>query len=294
MMYWGWTAAFIKGGWYQREQLDHPLTRDFLRDIVLLVNQSFWTDWEMDVMQLRTQKMQSNPLGHQTESRFDPPMSIEEWLSNRLPGMMAYYRITIKLGFSLLERLIRRHCDDLDSKGRLTTSDPAFNTYLLPWNDADDPCGEDVKYYDELRLWMNEEAEPKTREALEAIHDLEQPHYDVPTYKEVLESILDSDDLDVAGSDGFLQILKNIRNTDLHGQENAKEIFSSVIVTLCCAVFWDAISRGSFQSHRNGLLDSIGQQNLHRESGAGPKQELDAEVYYPWYNDVLAPTNQIS
>ncbi|AFO58089.1 hypothetical protein NJ7G_2861 [Natrinema sp. J7-2] len=164
--------------------------------------------------------------------------------------------------------------------GNLTNSD--YNQYA-------DGRG-NVRYYDVLDLWMNENAKDTTEEYLASVRELDSTHKELPSYRSKLhghgnlgEEIMESHD--VKKEDHYFAVLKEIRNSNLHSENSHNIGIHTITTTMCCSVFWDSISHGQFKTRTRELAEFFERLDYMSEMGAssGPIQIQRNQFCYPWY-----------
>lgn len=154
-------------------------------------------------------------------------------------------RLASTLGFSILQGLIRRHCTRLRASGGLDGA-PIQNPN---WRDKDERCIDDQNrlhkpnYFDELKIWENYQASEEVSATLREIDNLER--YDIDNLSNKMIGIDQVDDHDK----GFLFVIKNQRNANIHGQFDSR-VIGSVVLILCCLLIWDFVDVSTFEETR--------------------------------------------
>lgn len=205
--YWGWTATLIS--YCERNQVLKKY-QEIIRDYYYLVHSAIVSD-------RHSRLMQENHQFHMTLSRLNP--SLEEiTLDSGLP-------LAATFGFSVLEGLLKRCCNDLNSNSQINVW-RGFQTL------ADDAG-----------------VSPVVEEILREVDNLNR--YD----REVLERKM-AGVPDLSDKDSLLWLVKEQRNYNVHG-EGSTQAIGSIVLTLCSLIFLDELSKKDYPEMRKEVLCEI-------------------------------------
>ena len=163
------------------------------------------------------------------------------------------FRLVSRLGVSILEGLLRRECRQTNPDGTLRDF---YNRDDGSDHDASDYANHRGRIYLGyiLKLWHEEEAEEATVDALDSIRD-----YDEET-RENIHALLDefAEEIEDRMSDeeDFFDFIHNYRNPTAHSEMIIHSL-GSVILNLCCLVFWDDFPEAFYDEYQSNLLNTL-------------------------------------
>lgn len=205
--YWGWTAALVshseRNEYFERYQ-------EILRDYYYLVHSAL-------VSERHSRLIQENHEFHRTLSGLNPSLE-EVAMGSGLP-------LAATFGFSVLEGLLKRRCNDL-SPDTGTNVWRGFQTLI---EDSD--------------------VSPVVKEVLQEIDNLDR--YD----RQVLERKM-SGIPELSDKDSLLWLVKEQRNYNVHG-EGSTQAIGSLVLTLCSLVLLDELVSCNYQKARTEVLQEI-------------------------------------
>lgn len=237
--YWAWTgsmSAFAKtlqesGENYQRM---FRLDTDILRDLNVLI--------QIGLVMKREQNRIAT--GQHNQSNYNPSYRAI---------FIDSFRLVSRLGVSILEGLLRRECRQTRADGTLRG---IYNQNDGSEFDVSDYANYDGRVYlrNILKLWYEEEAADATVEALDVIRT-----YDEET-KESIHALLGdfAEDIEarMRDEDDFFEFIHNFRNPTAHSEMIIHSL-GSVILNLCCLVFWDDFPHAFYEESRSNLLRTL-------------------------------------
>jgi hypothetical protein len=234
-------------------------------NIILLDNQMFW-GWVAAVTSSRSSSMDKfrTPIDDfylmvhlcllsKRQNMLDSRISnFMQSMNKSLAGVEgAGYDLASTMGFSVLEGLVRRHCDILTQDGNLDRepiSEPSWR-----YQEVESPS-----YYDELQIWLNIESSEYVRDSLSDIDDFsryESSH---------LEEKIESGDGEIADYDNLLYFISQQRHSNVHGELSTR-VIGPVIITLCSLVLLDTMTEDEFEEAKESAL-----QNIESNMGQAP------------------------
>lgn len=143
-------------------------------------------------------------------------------------------------GFSILEGLLRRRCEQLDDNGKLRSG---YGPISLPHRTVED--GDRLFLFDALQLWMNHNAEQVVKETLDEMDDV--TRYDVAKLTEKFRGFRkEHTEHDNLPRGSLLKAIKEHRNYNIHGEDSTMAL-GAIVLTLCCLILWDELTEDDIQ-----------------------------------------------
>lgn len=211
--FWAWTGAVSS---YLRLFGDHPISEDSLGNVCLLIQSSLLT--------LRNRQFwKAEPYWHN-------PSYLALLIDN--------FNLVTLMGYPTIEGLLRRHCDETCPDGTVQSGyESTYDNYVHRSH---------AYIGDLLELWQEENASSQAvQDSLDNIDDFANS-FD----SELQQTFQNLGFLDIQNSDSFLDILRQLRNANLHGETSTQAI-GSILTTLSCLVIWDSLDSSSYQQVRN-------------------------------------------
>lgn len=205
-------------------------------------------------------------------------------------------------GFSILEGLLRRRCEQLDDDGILKSGCGPIN---LPHTTLHD--GNRVYLFEALLLWKDHNAGPVVQQTLDEIDDA--TRYDLNKLTRKFSGLSQND---IAhrnlSRDSLLKGIKEQRNYNIHGEDSTMAI-GAIVLTLCCLLLWDELNETDIQfdmdkvknedqwpdpatyaDERENTLDLIqrhqqmidnGYWSVPTDAAGLPRDRLTPRIFYP-------------
>lgn len=216
--YWAWTAAYAS----QYIPMESKYG-EFLRDYYNLI--------QLVLLQERHQNLD-----------FETQRKVEAL--NRSIGDFArsnVLKFVTLNSFPVWEGLLRRACEAVRQDGKAIER-VEFENARVDVN----PVGKTrVRLGQVVRIWQWYEATPIARKALSLVDDLER--YDLDRLASMYGNIEADEE-----EDGFIDILVNIRNSNLHG-ENWTALIGAIVLNLISLLIWEIAPTSRFQQRTYAL-----------------------------------------
>lgn len=223
-LFWSWTAGFAN--FYFDSQELKPIQQDFNTTV------------HMMTLPLRQYLMDDRV----EDFIYDMNQDVE--------GIQQYWglKFATSIGFSVLEGLVRRRCEQLEDDGKIKEGSGTLEvpTRHIRHDDRNN-C---ATLYEALWIWKEEQSDisPHVKSTLDHIDDLD--NYDVDCLTNKFRG-LEREELEKY--DSILWGLYSQRNRNLHGEDSTMAI-GAVVLNLCCLVLWDTVEDSEFEEKRRELL----------------------------------------
>lgn len=222
--YWGWIAALISH--LERKQAFKEY-QEIINDYYYLVHSALVSERHSDLMRI-------NPNFHISLAQLNPSFA-EITLGGGLP-------LAATFGFSVLEGLLKRRCNDLMPDSR-TNIRRGFQTLI-----------------------EDSEVSPMVREVIQEIDDLDRYNRDVLERK--MAGIPD-----LSNRDSLLWLIKEQRNYNIHG-EGSTQAIGSLVLTLCSLVLLDEITESEYSEAQIETIKDIQRSQRHPMGRSHPPRSL--------------------
>lgn len=168
------------------------------------------------------------------------PMELKKRFYHLNPSFLGVQRdfglkYATSVGFSVLEGLVRRRCDDLNEDGSVKSG---ASPHQFPSGNRLSNIGA-ATLFQALDLWKSQSStSPIVKKTLEEIDDLNQQKYSKSDLTSKFRG-LDRSELDKF--DSFFWALYKQRSSNIHGEDSTM-VIGSIVVTLCCLALWDELN----------------------------------------------------
>lgn len=168
------------------------------------------------------------------------PMELKKRIYHLNPSFLGVQRdfglkYATSVGFSVLEGLVRRRCDDLNEDGSVKSG---ASPHQFPSGNRLSDIGS-ATLFQALDLWKSQSStSPVVRQTLQEIDDLSLQKYSKSDLAAKFRG-LDRSELDKF--DSFFWALYKQRSSNIHGEDSTMAI-GSIVVTLCCLTLWDELN----------------------------------------------------
>lgn len=226
-------------------------------------------------------RVRENTLTMEMASKGDEPSALHPYTFYR--GKLNMYnpshlsisnfanRILATTGFSVLDGLVKCHCPTLVARtGEIS------NSYLeAPWRPNSEYMGDgkSPNYHDRLQIWKEYKATEAVSQTLEHINDL--TRYDPRTIERSIDGVKSRLKDELTTTNHFFRLLHEQRDDNIHGSQGTRAI-GSIVLTLCCLVFWDLVKPDEYERHRRYSLREI-------------RNWEDGKLYTPLSPDTFLP-----
>lgn len=158
------------------------------------------------------------------------------------------FRIFGPTSLSLLDGLVKRHCNDLSNDGGNYLGGEVTRTWV-----PDSPTASSLTYHDRLQYWRTEVANDSIRDSLTQINDL--TRYDSDHLENIAGIMGNTEILDreLDSTQHFLAILSAQRNFNIHGR-GSSNVIAPIALILACMVFLDELGPDKFEDCRDAFL----------------------------------------
>lgn len=245
--YWAWTGAVAVG--YPPWSGKH--NRQTIRDLTELIQLILFGMRSQVLTQVRTDPNLDR--SSSSVAQIANSMRNFTWIN---PGILSIptmtHKIAVTMGFSILDGLIKAHCSVLDFG-----SGDLINPKELTWRkNPEKRTG--VNFHDRIQIWANMDASPTVAETISHINDLQR--YDPKIILNSMDGIEDRLESELSSTNHFLRLLQAQRNGNVHGHQRTRAV-SSIVINLCCLLFWDLIKPDEFDRERSHAISEIASWN---------------------------------
>lgn len=158
------------------------------------------------------------------------------------------HRVAATTGFAILDGLVKAHCNILEFE----TGD-LKNRMEGTWRE-DPKMLTGTNFHDRIQIWRTTEATPTVAETISHINDLQR--YDPDTICRSIEGVKVRLEKELTSTNHFLRLLHAQRDDNIHGQRGTRAI-GSIVINLCCLLFWDIVKPDEFDRERNHAVSEI-------------------------------------